>query len=129
MLIVIGLGLLVRSPMISLPVFFSKYLGDALWAMVVFLGLAILFRDARTIVLALCAMGISTLVELSQLYHDAWIDSVRKTIFGRLVLGNIFHWPDLIAYGLGILVIALIDEVMIYRVIKIPPTERSSAGL
>jgi hypothetical protein len=41
-------------------------------------------------------------VEFSQLYHAPWIDAIRATPPGRLVLGNTFNWPDLFAYALGV---------------------------
>jgi hypothetical protein len=41
-------------------------------------------------------------VEFSQLYRAPWIDAVRGTIPGRLVLGNTFKWLDLPAYAVGI---------------------------
>jgi hypothetical protein len=40
-------------------------------------------------------------VEFSQLHDAPWIDAMRATIPGKLILGNTFHWPDLLAYALG----------------------------
>ena len=34
-------------------------------------------------------------VEESQLYHASWIDSIRGTTLGALVLGHGFLWSDL----------------------------------
>jgi hypothetical protein len=58
---------------------------------------------------ALRALGFSWSVEVSQLYHAPWIDAIRATIPGKLVLGNTFHWPDLPAYAVGIAIGALIE--------------------
>lgn len=99
---VIGAGLLWRASFMPLPPFLSKYGGDALWAMMVFVGFGLLFPRASTLRLALLALGFSWCVELSQLYHAPWIDAVRATLPGRLVLGSTFNWPDLPAYALGI---------------------------
>jgi len=41
-------------------------------------------------------------VEFSQLYQAPWIDMVRSTLPGRLILGSTFNWPDLPAYTLGV---------------------------
>jgi hypothetical protein len=40
----------------------------------------------------------SCTIEFSQLYHAPWIDRVRQTVFGRLVLGSDFAWLDMGAY-------------------------------
>ena len=48
------------------------------------------------------ALGFSWAVELSQIYHAPWIDWLRATIPGRLVLGTTFNAIDLAAYAAGI---------------------------
>ena len=47
---------------------------------------------------------VSFLVETSQLYHSPWIDSIRSTRLGALVLGSVFNWPDFPAYVVGVLI-------------------------
>ncbi len=39
---------------------------------------------------------------MSQLYHAEWIDSIRATTLGGLVLGYGFLWSDLVAYTIGV---------------------------
>jgi len=41
-------------------------------------------------------------VEVSQLYHAPWIDGIRSTTLGGLVLGFGFLWSDLVCYLVGI---------------------------
>jgi hypothetical protein len=41
-------------------------------------------------------------IEFSQLYKAPWIDSLRHTLFGRLVLGDTFLWGDLLCYTIGV---------------------------
>ena len=101
-LAVVAAGLLWRSGLIPLPSSLSKYGGDALWALMVFVGFGFLLPHASKLVVALLALAFSSGVEFSQLYHTPWIDAVRATLPGRLVLGNTFNWPDLPAYVLGI---------------------------
>ena len=101
-LAVIAVGLLWRSSFMPLPPVVSKYGGDALWALMVFVGFGFLVPRASTTVLSLMALSFSWGVEFSQLYHAPWIDAVRATLPGRLVLGSTFNWPDLPAYALGI---------------------------
>lgn len=99
---VVAAGLLWRSGFIPLPPFLLKYGGDALWSLMIFVGFGFLFPRASTLTLALLALGFSWSVEFSQLYHAPWLDAVRATLPGRLVLGNTFNWPDLPAYLLGV---------------------------
>ena len=109
-LLVIGTGLLWRSGFLPLPVSVAKYGGDALWAIVVFLGFGFLLRTTSTLRLAVIALGVAWAVEFSQLYHATWIDTIRMTTPGRLVLGSTFNGPDLAAYALGILLAALAEH-------------------
>jgi hypothetical protein len=97
-------GLLWRSGLLSLPPWLPNNGGDALWALMVFLGFGFLLPRASTLSIALLALTFSWGVEFSQLYHAPWIDAVRATIPGKLVLGNTFNWPDLPAYAVGIAV-------------------------
>jgi len=99
---VIATGLFWRSGIIPLPGWLSNYGGDALWALMVFLGCGFLFTRATTLTIALLSLTFAWGVEFSQLYRAPWIDSIRATVPGRLVLGNTFAWPDLLAYVVGI---------------------------
>lgn len=101
-LAVVAAGLLWRSGFVPLPSSLAKYGGDALWALMVFVGFGLLLPRSSTSVVALLALAFSWAVEFSQLYHAPWLDAVRATLPGRLVLGNTFNWPDLPSYALGI---------------------------
>ncbi len=106
---VVVTGLLWRSGLISLPQWLSNNGGDALWALMVFLGFGFLLSRGSTWVVAVLALAFSWGVEFSQLYHAPWIDAIRATIPGRLVLGSTFHWPDLPAYAVGIALGVLVE--------------------
>jgi hypothetical protein len=99
---VIAAGLLWRSGIIPLPRWLSNSGGDALWALMILVGFGFLLPRASTLMIALLALTFAWGVEFSQLYHAPWIDAIRATIPGKLVLGNTFAWPDLVAYALGI---------------------------
>ncbi len=79
-----------------------KYGGDSLWALLVFIGCGFVFVRASTLKIAWIALGIAWGIEFLQLYHAPWIDSIRTTLPGRLILGSTFNPPDLIAYAVGI---------------------------
>ncbi|MFT3734279.1 MAG: DUF2809 domain-containing protein [Rhodocyclaceae bacterium] len=100
---VIALGLASRKFPFLFPAFFGKYPGDALWALMVFLGWALCLPHASTRSIALLAFSASCLVELSQLYQAPWLNAIRSTTLGHLVLGSTFSWFDIAAYAVGVL--------------------------
>jgi hypothetical protein len=101
-LAVIALGLLSRACPGLLPSALGKYPGDGLWALMVFCGIGILAPGVPTMLMGLIAFTFSGAVEFSQLYQSPWIDSVRDTLPGRLILGRGFSWWDIMAYAIGI---------------------------
>jgi hypothetical protein len=111
MVLAIGLGLLLRSGGTPFPSAVVKYGGVALWAVVVFLGLGFILARTATITIACAAVCISWGVEFLQLYHAPWIDVIRSTRLGLLVLGSTFHSPDLMAYCLGVAFGAIAEAV------------------
>lgn len=56
--LVIGAGLLWRSRFMPVPPFLTKYGGDALWALMVFVGLGFVFNKASTLRLGFGVMGL-----------------------------------------------------------------------
>ncbi|WP_092335096.1 DUF2809 domain-containing protein [Desulfosporosinus hippei] len=100
--IVMICGLSARSFSSFLPLWINLYLGDILWGLMIFFLFGLLFRAKSTRVVAAGALIFSYAVEISQLYHSYWIDSLRHTSIGGLVLGYGFLWSDLISYTLGI---------------------------
>ncbi|WP_439022478.1 DUF2809 domain-containing protein [Bacillus thuringiensis] len=101
-IIVIILGLSSRKFVFALPDLLNDYLGDALWALMIFIGFGFLFPKIETKKLAVISLLFCYGIEMSQLYHAPWIDSIRTTTLGGLVLGYGFLWSDLIAYTIGV---------------------------
>lgn len=95
----IVIGLLSRADFI--PIFIYPYLGDVLYALMVFFLLGLLFPSMPSIKLTLFAIIICFLIEVSQLYQADWINAIRNTRFGGLLLGYGFLWSDLISYLIG----------------------------
>jgi hypothetical protein len=104
-------GLLLRWRKLGVPAFLAKFGGDALWAWLVFLVFGFLFLHAPTRKVALWAWTFSWAIEFSQIYHAPWIDALRRTIPGALILGSTFNVPDLFAYVVGIGLGALVERV------------------
>jgi hypothetical protein len=86
----------------ALPGFIAAYAGDTLWALAAFAGIGLLLPRTSTRIVALLAMSLSIAVELSQLHHAPWIDSIRLTTLGGLILGYGFLWSDLACYAAGV---------------------------
>ncbi len=100
--LVVLLGIGSRRFAGRLPGVVAAYAGDTLWATGAFLGIGVLFPRASTVRVAVLAMAVSVLVEISQLYHAPWIDSIRATTLGGLILGYGFLWSDLACYAVGV---------------------------
>ncbi|MDZ4672997.1 MAG: DUF2809 domain-containing protein [Gemmatimonadota bacterium] len=110
-----ALGLASRCYPTAMPAFVATYAGDTLWAALVFWCLALLFRRQATARLAIVTVVIAFAVEGSQLYHAPWIDTLRDTLPGRLVLGSGFLWSDLVCHVVGAGMAAALDTAMAHR--------------
>lgn len=111
LLILCAAGLLVRSRHAVFPSFLTTYFPDAAWTMAVYCGFGLLFcRDAR--LHFPLALGVSFLVELSQLWHTPFLEALRSTTLGGLVLGYGFLWSDLVCYAVGALLCAAAETVV-----------------
>lgn len=91
------------------PSFVARYGGDALWAAMVFWSAALIRPAAKTVQLAAIALTVSFAVELSQLARAPWLNAIRDTPTGALVLGQGFLWTDLVSYTCGVLLAATLD--------------------
>jgi hypothetical protein len=86
----------------NLPTLIATYAGDTLWALAAFVGIGLLRPKMPTWRVGVLALSFSLLIEISQLYHAPWIDSIRRTTVGSLILGFDFVWSDLACYIAGI---------------------------
>ena len=111
-IVVIALGLLSRRCPNFLPDVLGKYPGDALWAMMVFCGIGLLFPRLPAVFTGLAAFAFSCAVEFSKWYHAPWIESIRDTLPGRLILGRGFSWSDIAAYAVGILIGCVVEILL-----------------
>jgi Protein of unknown function (DUF2809) len=121
LLVTVLLGLSTRWFPAVFPTVVSRYGGDVLWAAMVFWIAAVARPNARTARLAAFALTLSFAVEISQLYRAPWIDAVRETTGGALVLGQGFLWSDLVSYLLGVLFTAMLDARLVAR--RLEPVE------
>jgi len=97
---VVGIGSRVQG--IRVPFFMAQYAGDTCWALFVYLGVGLLAPRLSIRWVALIAGAVAVLDEVSQLYHAPWIDAIRQTSVGGLILGYGFVWSDFLCYLAGI---------------------------
>ena len=107
--LVVALGLASRRYAAALPAFVAEYAGDTLWASMAFVGIGLLAPRWPSLRVAFAALALSYAVEVSQLYHAPWIDTIRSTRIGALVLGYGFLWSDLVCYTVGV-ALAVVTE-------------------
>lgn len=105
----IALGLGSRAFAGRLPVFVAEHFGDALWACMIYFGFRACFAHWKVSFALWCSLAFCFAIEFSQLYQADWINRIRETTLGALVLGKGFLTADLVRYSAGIAVSSLID--------------------
>lgn len=108
-LIVMVIGLCSRTYAASLPAFVAEHFGDALWASMIYFGVRAVWSNKSFIWAGLISVVFCFGIEFSQLYQADWINGIRSTKLGSLVLGRGFLTVDLVRYSGGILVSLVID--------------------
>jgi hypothetical protein len=106
---IIFLGILSRK--IS---FIPLWIGDFLYAVMIYFLVLIFLPFKKAFFIALISLLICYGIEFLQLYQAEWIIELRKTLFGRYVLGQGFLWSDILAYTFGITV-SLAAEKIIFK--------------
>lgn len=114
-MLTIAAGLFVRVKKQWFPETVNLYAGDALYAFMMYYIICVLLPRKKLYVRAVLALLICYVIEFSQLYQAEWINTVRQTLPGRLILGSGFLYSDLIAYAIGISAAVSIDYLFIYN--------------
>ena len=107
-----GFGLASRWTMISTWPILGAYGGDAAWSVAACGGFRLLFPGAESRSVATLGLLAAVLVELSQLLRIGWLDAIRETTPGALLLGRGFLWSDLVAYTVGAIVAGCLDATI-----------------
>ena len=110
-----ALGLFTRSRIVHWPWFVTAYVGDALWAWLVFLGIGWIWLRWPTSKVAVGALLFALAIEFSQLYHAPCLDALRSNRLAALVLGQGFLWSDLVCYLVGITIGAIFERHYLLR--------------
>nr|WP_138755363.1 DUF2809 domain-containing protein [Paenibacillus sinopodophylli] len=98
-----------------LPEFVAVQMGDTLWASMVYFGIRMLGASVRLRVSVLLSFLFCFGIEFSQLYQAEWIQVIRGTTWGALVLGSGFLTVDLIRYTVGIGIAYGIDGLLLHK--------------
>jgi hypothetical protein len=86
--------------------------GDVLYATVAYWGFRWLAPQRPMIHAAVAAVAFCVAVEVGQLWHPVWLEAIRATQLGGMVLGHGFLWTDLGWYGVGVLGGAIADRAL-----------------
>jgi Protein of unknown function (DUF2809) len=114
-LFTILLGLASRKFSNLLFSFLAENGGDVLWAMMVYFGFRFLFLKKTIVTAIFLSLLFSFGIEFSQLYQEDWINQIRGTILGALILGKGFLTVDLVRYTTGIIIASSLDTVIIIK--------------
>jgi len=98
-IVIIGIGLVSRVDII--PKLIYPYLGDVLYALMIYFIIGFLFPRFHPLKVALISIIICFFIEISQLFEPDWIIKIRRNKLGGLILGFGFLWSDLISYIIG----------------------------
>jgi len=106
MIAVIFLGIMSRKTN-----FIPLYFGDFLYAIMIYLLIRILFIKNKSIQVAVFSLLLCYSIEILQLHQDEWIIAIRKTLFGKYVLGQGFLWTDILAYTFGVVIAFCVEKL------------------
>ncbi len=84
--------------------------GDALYAVMIFFLLSTCFSQHPSHKIAVYAWLICCVIEITQLYQSSWLQAIRATKLGALVLGHGFLWIDILAYAIGVSVAYILSK-------------------
>ena len=115
-ILVIILGLISRKYLFNIDM--PTYIGDILWGAMVYFGLRVLFTKSKLKISFILALLYSYITEFSQIYQGEWINSIRNTTLGALILGYNFSVLDLIFYTVGIIIAILFDMLVLKKIFK-----------
>lgn len=105
---IIFLGILSRK--VS---FIPLWIGDFLYAVMIYAFVRIFFPVKKASLIVLFSILICYSIEFLQLYQGEWMIELRKTLFGRYVLGQGFLWSDILAYTFGVITAFIIEKLIL----------------
>lgn len=105
----IATGLGVRAHCFPAPVWFTKPVGDALYATAVFWMFGLLLPRWKISYVAAATMLFCTAIEFLKFIRLPWLIAARHSPVGRLVFGVGFHAENLLWYSIGTLLAVAVE--------------------
>ena len=99
-LIIVPLGYAIRFHG-SAPEWVNDSFGSIAYEIFWILLVAFLFPQASPLWTAVGVCFATCVLEFLQLWHPPFLEAMRATLLGRLVLGNNFAWSDFLSYFMG----------------------------
>ena len=84
--------------------------GDFLYAVMIYVLMRIILINKKSYQIAILSLILCYGIEFLQLYQGSWMIELRKTLFGRYVLGQGFLWMDILAYTFGVLIAFILEK-------------------
>jgi hypothetical protein len=112
-IITIILGLLSRH-IVGIPLF----IGDILWATMIYFGFRFLFIKKPIKFIVIASLLFCYAIEFSQLYQAPWINNIRHTVIGGLILGEVFLWGDMLSYTVGVAIGIIIERFLLKKFLQ-----------
>lgn len=107
-LFIIFLGICSRK-----TTFIPLWIGDFLYAVMIYFLVRIFLPFKNAFSIALLSLLICYSIEFLQLYQGEWMIELRKTLFGRYVIGQGFLWEDILAYTFGIITVFVFEKIIL----------------
>jgi hypothetical protein len=108
----IALGVASRKLLREVPIV-GKELGAVLWPVMFYLIALLAIPTLKPAKAAIFALVLSMGTEALQAYEAPWIETVRDTQLGGLVLGRYFSWHDMACYPIGTAIAWGVDRLII----------------
>ncbi|MCV2487120.1 DUF2809 domain-containing protein [Flavobacterium sp. SH_e] len=93
--------------------FIPLWIGDFLYAVMIYFLVRIFLPFKNAFGIALLSLLICYGIEFLQLYQGEWMIEIRKTLFGRYVLGQGFLWSDILAYTFGTFSAFILEQIVL----------------
>lgn len=107
-ILLIVFGFASRLPFLS---FFPFFVGDIIWAMMVYFIFAFIFPKRKYTQLLWYTIGFAFVIEFSQLLQWDWLVYARTTYL-RYILGQGFLVSDLLCYTIGAFASFVLDKLL-----------------
>lgn len=99
------------TPFTKIPII-ANYATQGLWAAVIYWTFCLIMVNHRAGRVVLFALLFCYLMEVSQLYHAPWIDTMRTSELGGFFLGNKFSWDDIICGTVSIYICFSFEKIL-----------------